>query len=467
MTDDMGGARLVLPEGAPPIGSLFAGKFRIERILGEGGMGYVLGARDESTGARVALKLLLPEHTKNRTTVARFVREVQASQRITSEHVVRVLDAGEHADTRYIVMEYLEGSDLADLLEREKVLSVQRAIDLTLQACEALAEAHAAGTIHRDLKPANLFVTRAIDGSECIKVLDFGISRTAEAEHVALTTTTAAAGTPLYMSPEQLRSMRDVDARADIWAIGVVLFELLAGQPPFVASTLAEIGAMVLAGTAPDVRSLSRSIPDGVALAIARCLRREVSERFPSLAELAAALAPFGSASAEGSRVRIARALEGVPRPAVRAFEAPNFTPKASLALAMAETMPEARTTASPWKTEAVEPPSRSRSSARTWMTVIAGFVFVSGAAFVTATQYRPTIEREPTTRTAESGPPVESAKAALDPATVAAPIDAGPLPTLPSTSRPQPRPSSKKPRVPKPAASTPTSDFTQQRFGE
>ncbi len=418
------------PLGAPPAGSLFAGRYRIESLLGEGGMGYVLGARDESTAARerVALKLLLPEHSMNRTTVARFLREMRASHRILSEHVARVLHAGDDGGTLYIVMEYLEGSDLAALLEREGSFTVPRAVDTILQACEALAEAHAAGTIHRDLKPANLFVTRSADGRECVKVLDFGISRIIEPANVALTTTTAAAGTPLYMSPEQLRSMRDVDARTDIWAIGVVMFELLAARPPFLANSVAEIGAQVLTGSAPDVRSFARNIPERMAVAIARCLRREVDERFPSLSELADAIAPFGTSAAAESRARIVRTLAGVTRP--RAVEPPPVPPLPSDPvigpLALAQTMPDAqRTTGPQWRDSAGSLPSPSPR--RRWLVGLGGIVF--GAMAFVAVFTRGSSGPRSTT----DAPTATAAIRAPTPADVVLPVDAGVVTAIPS----------------------------------
>jgi serine/threonine-protein kinase len=208
-------------------------------------MGYVIAATHLQLQERVAIKMLLPERAKQAETVARFLREGRAAVRIRSEHVARVLDVGSVGPSPYIVMEYLDGSDLANVLRLRKRLSISLAVDYLLQACEAIAQAHAMKTVHRDLKPANLFVVKRPDGRECIKVLDFGISKSTSTEDqdVAMTKTTSTVGTPLYMSPEQLRSSKNVDVRTDLWALGVILFELGSGRPPFRAESIAELGA--------------------------------------------------------------------------------------------------------------------------------------------------------------------------------------------------------------------------------
>ncbi len=309
-----------LLEGAPKPGEIFAEKYRIENVLGVGGMGYVLGARHLQLDERVALKLLLDEGARRPETVARFLREGQAAVKIRSEHVGRVLDVASYDGIPFIVMEYLEGADLAALLEERGPLPDKLVVDYVLQACEALAEAHAQRIVHRDLKPANLFLTTRSDGRDCIKVLDFGISKILApegAEDAAMTRTSATMGTPLYMSPEQLMSSRNVDARTDLWSLGVILFELIAGRPPFVASSVAELGAKVLTSAPPDLRQLVPTTPAGLAEAVATCLRRDVRERFPTVAELADALAPYGTAAAKASANRIGHIMQGLERPHV------------------------------------------------------------------------------------------------------------------------------------------------------
>jgi serine/threonine-protein kinase len=239
------------------------------------------------------------------------LREGRAVVRIESEHVARVLDVGrlEGAEP-YLVMEYLEGQDLAAALGQRGVLGIAEAVGYLQQACEAIAEAHAAGIVHRDLKPANLYlVDRGAEGPR-IKVLDFGISKSAATSQEALLTKTSVVmGSPLYMSPEQLRSTRDVDERADIWALGVILYEMLVGREPFPAAALPQLCAMILEGVPTSPRSLRPEIPVGLDAVILRCLEKLPSARFANVAELSLALVPFGSDAALASAQRAERSL--------------------------------------------------------------------------------------------------------------------------------------------------------------
>jgi serine/threonine-protein kinase len=200
-------------------------------------MGVVVAATHLELDERVAIKLLLPHVPPQGEPVARFLREARAAIKIRSDHVVRILDTGRlEGGSPYIVMEYLEGQDLGQRLEKGGPLPIADAIDFVLQACEAIAAAHALGIVHRDLKPANLFLTTTADGMPRVKVLDFGISKVGEPPSSGgsgLTSTATIMGTPCFMSPEQLRSTRDVDARADIWSLGAILYALLAGSPPY------------------------------------------------------------------------------------------------------------------------------------------------------------------------------------------------------------------------------------------
>ncbi|HTB76104.1 MAG TPA: serine/threonine-protein kinase [Polyangiaceae bacterium] len=208
-------------------GDILARKYRVERVLGAGGMGVVVAACHLQLHQKVAIKFLLPEALSNAEAVERFAREARAAVKITSEHVARVIDVGTlDTGAPYMVMEFLEGHDLAQWVRLRGSLLLEQAVDFVLQACEALAEAHALGIVHRDLKPANLFIVRGADALHAVKVLDFGISKAAGLE-VALTRTAAVMGSPLYMSPEQMAASRNVDARTNIWAMGIVLYELL------------------------------------------------------------------------------------------------------------------------------------------------------------------------------------------------------------------------------------------------
>jgi eukaryotic-like serine/threonine-protein kinase len=304
-------ARTLLVEGVPKEGDILAGKYRLEGTLGAGGMGVVLAARHITLDERFAVKILLPEHAQTPEVVERFLREGRAAIKVRSEHVVRVVDVDTLPNgLPYIVMEYLDGYDLERLVRERGPLSVPLSIDLLLQACEAISEAHALGTVHRDLKPANLFFTQRADGSACMKVLDFGISKVGRrGRENRITTTQSVMGSPEYMAPEQLRSTRDVDARADIWSIGAILFELLSGQPPFHGETVPEVFATVLKDEATPLRDLRPDIPEGLDLVVMRCLQKDPAERYSNCAELASALAPYGTPAAQASAERIARVL--------------------------------------------------------------------------------------------------------------------------------------------------------------
>ncbi len=294
-------------------GQVLAGKYRIERTLGEGGHGVVLAAWHVALNERVAIKLLKPEVAEDRETVARFLREARASVRIKGEHVTRVLDVGSTATgTPYMVMEHLVGSDLSSLVEAKGWLPLSVAVDYVLQTCEALAEAHALGIVHRDIKPSNLFLTTRTDGSPCVKVLDFGISKAMETRggsspDLNLTQTQTVLGSPQYMAPEQMRSSRRVDGRTDIWAIGATLHELLTGRPPFDAKTMPELFAMILQDPAPRLSERRPEMPEMLEQIVAKCLEKDPERRFADVHQLARALAPFGSSMGASIVERIGR----------------------------------------------------------------------------------------------------------------------------------------------------------------
>jgi serine/threonine-protein kinase len=295
-------------------GSVLLGKYRVERVIGVGGMGAVIAARHLQLDERVAIKFLLPTMLEAGEIVQRFLREARAAIKIRSEHCVRVLDVGTlEGGAPYMVMEYLDGQDLSGLLEQSGALPVEDAVDWVLQAAEALAEAHAMGIVHRDLKPANLFLTRRPDGTASVKVLDFGISKqTDSGADASVTKTQAVLGSPRYMSPEQMRSTRDVDARADVWALGAVVHELIAGQPPFDAETMTALCAAILQDPPNPLRARRPDAPVQLETAILGALEKDRGRRYQNVAQLAAALAPFGTPAASASAERIARVL-GVP----------------------------------------------------------------------------------------------------------------------------------------------------------
>jgi serine/threonine-protein kinase len=295
-----------------PPGTVLAGKYRIERLLGEGGMGWVVVATHLQLEQRVALKFMREAHAAEAPdAVARFLREARAAARIQSEHVARVSDVGTlESGVPYLVMEYLEGHDLESLLQSKRALPLPTAIDYAMQACEGLAEAHAAGIVHRDLKPANLFLARRTDGSVRVKLLDFGISKLTQSPGMpdaGMTSTQALMGSPLYMSPEQLRSSKNVDRRADIWSMGVILYEMFGGRSPFEAETLPEVCSRIMAVPPDTLGSIKPELPPALDGVVMRCLEKEPQHRFPDVASLAHALAPFGPPEARTTAERIAR----------------------------------------------------------------------------------------------------------------------------------------------------------------
>ncbi|HWA73842.1 MAG TPA: protein kinase [Polyangiaceae bacterium] len=297
-------------------GDVLAGKYRVERVLGQGGMGIVVSAHHLQLDQRVAIKFLLPTGVQHKETVERFAREARAAVKIRSEHVARVIDVGIlETGAPYMVMEYLEGSDLSRRVSDHGPMSIPDASLLILQACEALAEAHSLGIVHRDLKPANLFLTHLRDGSVCVKLLDFGISKLTvpgAGPGLDMTSTTTVMGSPYYMSPEQMRSTRNVDARTDIWALGVILYELVSGHVPFEAETMPQLCGMVLQDQPPPLERFRTNTPTRFEAVILRCLEKHPERRFQNVGELAAALAEFAPREAMRSVERAAR-LSGVP----------------------------------------------------------------------------------------------------------------------------------------------------------
>jgi serine/threonine-protein kinase len=287
---------------------MLAGKYRVERIIGQGGMGVVVAAHHLQLDEKVALKFLLPEALQNAESVSRFLREARAAAKIKNEHVARVIDVGQlETGSPYIVMEYLEGGDLSGWLEERGPLPIELAVDFMLQTCEALANAHALGIVHRDLKPANLFCIQRTDGQLSIKVLDFGISKITApgAEANDMTRTNSVMGSPMYMSPEQMALSKGVDARADIWALGVILFELLSGRLPFEAQAVTELAIKVANEPAPLLRTLRADAPEGVERVVATCLEKNRERRFKNVGELAVALGDYGPQDARLSVERV------------------------------------------------------------------------------------------------------------------------------------------------------------------
>jgi len=300
------------PEEEVPEGEILAGKYRAERVLGAGGMGVVVRVRHLENSQIFALKFLRPSVARDASATTRFLREAQAAGRIESPHVVRIFDVGKLASgTPYLVMEYLEGTTLEARLAGGKSLPVSAACDLAVQACEGLAAAHATGVIHRDIKPANLTLCPAESGADLLKILDFGVSKILdESPGQGLTRTQTALGSPLYMSPEQMRSARTADARADQWSLGAVIYRMATGRLPFNAPSLPRVCVQVMEGNFPAMASVCPDLPAEFVAAVERCLRVSPSERHADVAELAEALAPFAGPDA-GARAERCCAILG------------------------------------------------------------------------------------------------------------------------------------------------------------
>ena len=329
-----------LDSGDPPrAGSIFAGKYRIEKVLGRGGMGVVLAARHLGLDEPVAIKALLPAMMQVPGMVERFTREARASAKIKNDHVVRVTDVDAlPSGVPYMVMERLDGVDLSVHFKSTGRLPVAEAVRYLLETCSAIAEAHAMGIVHRDLKPANLFLARRRDGATMIKVLDFGISKVMEpvGEH-SMTAAGTLLGSPSYMSPEQIGAARDIDGRTDLWSLGVILYLLLTGAQPFPGESLTHLCALVLQSEPTRPSELRPDLPPGLEAVILRCLEKDRSRRFSTASELAAALLPFAGPTAPqigappSEKPTTPAALPGAtPNPS-----APPMSESASIASAM------------------------------------------------------------------------------------------------------------------------------------
>ena len=338
----------------PKIGETLLGKYRLDGVVGEGGMAVVYRAHDASRAGDVAIKVLRPEILAEPDLAARFDRETRAAGRLTGPHVARVYDvATTPAGLPFMVMELLQGHDLAEELDLRGPLPIDEAVEYVRQACAAMAEAHASGIVHRDLKPSNLYLCDQ-GGARTVKVLDFGISKVLDNEDDGRTThADTSIGTPLYMSPEQVRSSKDVDLRTDVWSLGVILHEIIVGRPPFAGSTT-NATAMILAQD-PEVPSkLRRDVPAALDAVLFKALAKQASERYADTSALAAALLPF-AAQEPIAGDRLARVVnEAAANRAVR--QAPStatsptlIRPKRAVVAAIAAASSQAPSERAPW----------------------------------------------------------------------------------------------------------------------
>lgn len=393
----------------PQIGHILGGKYEIVRLLGEGGMAFVFEASHQRLHQRVAIKLLTPEFARDPEFVARFEREARAAARFRTKHVARVMDVDATPQgIPYIVMEFLEGRDLEAELQERTRLPLDEAVDIVLQASAGMLEAHGMGIVHRDLKPANLFLTTDRDSEgRFVKVLDFGISKVV-GEATRLTGSGAVMGTVLYMSPEQVRAQPNVDTRADIWALGVILYEALAGRAPWEGNSH-QIAASIVSNDPPDIRRFA-SVPDVVATTIHKMVQRDPSRRHATVRDVLATLAPFAPAMSIGAAVAdqiVNGTSGGRPRPQLppdptrtvpmtsrpSALEAASLAARAAHAaqpsaasamLPYVPTTPLAKLPAVPLPPASRVPPSaRTRSRARLFLAFAIAIGLVGAAGVV------------------------------------------------------------------------------------
>jgi serine/threonine protein kinase len=336
-------------------GDMLAGKYRVERVIGKGGMGAVLQARHVELEQDVAIKLLLGDSftdDESKERLERFLREGKTAARLMTAHAAKVFDVGRLPSGQpYLVMELLRGHDLARLLREHGALPPGDVITWVRQACEALGEAHALGVVHRDVKPGNLFLAERPVGAPIIKVLDFGISKLITAGTPEITSTIAVLGSPPYMAPEQFRSVKTADARADIWSLGVVLYQLTTGRRPFNGETAYEMMHQVIEAT-PVPPSVHRpGLPAAFDSVVLRCLEKQPERRFQSAAELSEALSHL------------------LVPPGLRPFPA------------VAEPVAPAVNTNDAWGTTFLEARTRARTRTRLWVAACAvGLVCTAGA---------------------------------------------------------------------------------------
>lgn len=445
------------------IGTVVNGKYRIESVLGRGAMGVVVECQHVELHERVALKFLMAGNTAHEDLGVRFLREAQMSARLKNEHISRVVDVGVwEGSVPYMVMEYLEGKDLRATMRAHGRLRLERAIDYAVQACEGVAEAHAQGIVHRDLKPSNLFVTRRADGSDLVKILDFGISKWSlpGREIGEGTETGIILGSPKYMSPEQIFASSKVDARADVWSIGAIVYEMLAGRPPFDMATFAQTCAELSTDRLPpSICAQVQEVPPALEIAVFRCFERAVDRRTQTVAELAGELldaigSPFASVVRQrieatldlrGSSGRLQRP-ESVSRIVVGPFAGVGTSPLSatghSLATRSDATLGSASDGSSSLEVLMDMPGEPPRSKRKRLLVAAVLGIVLAAAAIVGALASRPA---SPVSSPAPDVPAALETVAAPHPATIAMPAPSAEPPILDTSAE---APVEAKPRV-------------------
>ncbi len=433
------------------VGEQLLGKYVIERVLGQGGMGVVVQASHIALGSKVAIKFLLPEACHHPGAVERFLREARAAVQIQSEHVARVSDVGT-LDTGlpYMVMEFLDGNDLSEEIQSRGTLPVEEAVGHLLEALEAIAEAHALGIVHRDLKPANLFLAKKKDGTRAIKVLDFGISKAVQPGEANLTQTSSMMGSPLYMAPEQIRNAKGVDARADVWSLGVILHECLSGQPPFGGDTLSGVLAAIVADAPAPLEEIRPDLSPLLTSAVARCLEKDPARRVQHVAEFAQLLSTFAPVQAQRSLPRIAAVLgktlpQGTDQQAVALDATAAFGPSQASSTVGSTATAGSMAVSNTAQTWANTDNGTAGFPRRSPLSLIGGAI---GLIVITAAVVWFVVAKEPTPveETSSAASPTEESSVEATPSTAA----------VPNTPTPPPVPAASAPVAPTAPAETP-----------
>jgi serine/threonine-protein kinase len=401
-------------------GQVVGGKYRIESVLGRGGMAIVFAARHVTLGQAVAIKVLKPEIAGGASQAERVVREARAAARLSSENATRVLDIDAlDSGEPYIVMEQLQGADLGQVLARRGPLPVRDAAGYVVQACDAIAEAHAMNLVHRDLKPSNLFLTTRRDGSDLVKLMDFGISKLISTDpEDSITATHESLGTPHYMSPEQLMTAKDVDTRTDIWALGVIVYRLLTGQYPFVGETTPALHVAIASAPAPRLRDVRADAPAEIEALVLACLAKSHQDRPRSVHAVARVLLPFADDDTRRRYAHLAETPGGLL----------GQGDPVEAGAAEASTRAELRRVAF----------RGTRRAVAVAGSVVVGLAISLGVGLVWAAR------RPVTSLAAAMDPPVASASASSAAETVAVPLPPAPvasavaLPTVPSATPPR-----------------------------
>ena len=399
------------PDSTPLAGRPFAKKYVVERVLGTGGMGTVFEARHARLGSRVAIKVLGASLCEYPELVTRFEREARAAGALSSPHAVKVIDIDvDEASTPYIVMELLAGNDLARILDRDGPQPVDRSVRWLLEACHALAEAHELGIVHRDIKPSNLFLAN-VAGRSMVKLLDFGIAKLATQKDASITAA-APLGTPQYMSPEQVRCAKDVDARTDIWSLGVSLYELVTGEPPYPHECPSACIAAIAADPVPDPRTTRPDLPEAFVAVLMKALDKNPEARWQSVRELVDALAPFAG---DDDFVRVI-----TPMPSLSPLLPATLGDDVSLATPAFAPMPPVAV--SPMLALEVPPVSHTRRAHKPRPAGRPILALAGGAAlFLAAMVGAPTITKSAPSAEAAASPPPPSTEV-VAPTTVSAP---------------------------------------------